>query len=131
MREYPVMPLRFYRWGVNMSASIKHVTDATFADDVLNSQTPVAVDFWAPWCGPCRMMSPVIEQLAEEFGDKLLFAKMNTDENPNTPSELGIRGIPTLILYVEGKEAERLVGFSPKAVLKSKLDAVLEAVKAG
>lgn len=114
-----------------MSASIKQVTDATFADDVLNSQTPVAVDFWAPWCGPCLMMSPVIEQLVEELGDKLQLVKMNTDENQSTPTRLGIRGIPTLILYSDGKEVERLVGFSPKAVLKSKLDAALETVKVG
>lgn len=113
-----------------MSVNIKHVSDATFAEDVLQATQPVVVDFWAPWCGPCKMLGPVIEQLAEEYGDKLLFAKMNTDENPETPTKLGIRGIPTLIVYVDGKEEERLVGYSPKAVLKRKFDAVIEAPQA-
>ena len=112
-----------------MSANIKHVSDATYSDDVINAGAPVVVDFWAPWCGPCRMLGPVIEQLADDYDGTLTFAKMNTDENPETPGKLGIRGIPTLILYVDGEEKERLVGYSPKQVLKKKFDAVLEAAQ--
>ena len=108
-----------------MAGNIVLVTDATYQEDVLEAAQPVVVDFWAPWCGPCRMIAPVIEQLADEYKGRVTFAKMNTDENPDTPSKLGIRGIPTLILYVDGAEAERLVGFAPKAKLQSKIDAVL------
>jgi thioredoxin 1 len=108
-----------------MTDKIKHVTDVSFEKDVLGSQTPVLVDFWAPWCGPCRMLAPTIEQLAGEYAGKVTFAKMNTDENIDTPTRLGIRGIPTLIVYVDGEEADRMVGFAPKPVLKRKLDAIL------
>jgi len=110
-----------------MSDDIKHVTDASYQQDVLEADSPVLVDFWAPWCGPCRMIAPVVEELAKEYAGKVTFAKMNTDENPDTPSSLGIRGIPTLILYVNGEEADRLVGFAPKPVLKRQIDALLEA----
>lgn len=113
--------------GGFMSDDIKHVTDASYQQDVLEADSPVLVDFWAPWCGPCRMIAPVVEELAKEYAGKVTFAKMNTDENPDTPSSLGIRGIPTLILYVNGEEADRLVGFAPKPVLKRKIDALLEA----
>jgi len=110
---------------VTMSENIKHVTDASYDQDVVQSEVPVLVDFWAPWCGPCRMIAPIVEELAQEYDGKMLFAKVNTDENPEVPGKLGIRGIPTLILYVDGEEAERMVGFAPKPVLKRKLDAVL------
>jgi thioredoxin 1 len=113
--------------GEIMSESIKHVTDATYDEDVLQSELPVLVDFWAPWCGPCRMVAPIIEELAQEYDGKMTFAKVNTDENVEVAGKLGIRGIPTLILYVDGEEAERMVGFSPKPALKKKLDAVLDA----
>ncbi|MHB0856459.1 MAG: thioredoxin [Anaerolineae bacterium] len=108
-----------------MGERIKHVTDASYQQDVLESSTPVMVDFWAPWCGPCRMLAPVVDELAEEYAGRITFAKVNTDENPAIPSRLGIRGIPTLILYVDGEEADRMVGFARKPELKSKLDAVL------
>ena len=108
-----------------MSENIKHVSDASYQVDVLDSKVPVVVDFWAPWCGPCRMVTPIIEQLAEEYQDSVAFAKMNTDENLDTPTKLGIRGIPTLIVYVDGEEADRMVGFAPKPVLKRKIDAIL------
>ena len=113
-----------------MAADIKHLSDADFQDEVKNATVPMLVDFWAPWCGPCRMVAPVIEQLAEEYAGRITFAKVNTDENPTTPSELGIRGIHTLIVYVDGEEADRMVGFSPKPALKKKLDAVLDGLKA-
>jgi thioredoxin 1 len=113
-----------------MSEKITHVTDATYQKEVLEASLPVLVDFWAPWCGPCRMIAPIVEELAEEYAGKVLFAKVNTDENPNTPSKLGIRGIPTLILYVGGQEAARMVGFAAKPVLKRKIDEALAAAKA-
>jgi thioredoxin 1 len=108
-----------------MSEQITEVTDATYDQEVLKSELPVVVDFWAPWCGPCRMLAPIVEQLAGEYAGKIKFAKMNTDENMDTPTSLGIRGIPTLIFYVGGQEAERMVGYSPKPKLKEKLDGLL------
>ncbi len=110
-----------------MSDAIKHVSDATFDSDVLQAETPVLVDFWAPWCGPCRMIAPIVEELADEYVGKLVVAKVNTDENPEVPGKLGIRGIPTLILFSGGKEVDRMVGFAPKPVLKQKIDAAITA----
>lgn len=87
-----------------------NVTDASFQKDVLESKLPVLVDFWAPWCGPCRMMGPVLDEVSEELGGKLIVAKMNIDENPQTPGTYGISSIPTLLLFSSGKLASTKIG---------------------
>jgi thioredoxin 1 len=106
-------------------AKPKEVTDATFETEVVNSALPVMVDFWAPWCGPCRMVSPIVEELAGEYTGKVHFAKLNTDENPATATRYGIRSIPTLLLFKGGAPVGQIVGFRPKADLKKRLDEVL------
>jgi thioredoxin 1 len=108
-----------------MSDHVIHVTDASYQQDVIESNLPVLVDFWAPWCGPCRIIGPVVEQLADEYAGRLTVAKVNTDENRATPGSLGIRGIPTLILYAGGQEVERVVGVRPKQDLVARIDALL------
>ena len=106
------------------------VTDTTFEDVVLKSPIPTFVDFWAPWCGPCRMMAPVVEELAGEYVGKVRFAKLNTDESWNTPAKYRVQGIPTMIIFKDGKEAGRIVGFRPKADIKRQLDAALPTAPA-
>jgi thioredoxin 1 len=96
--------------------TIKHTCDATFAQDI-QGETPVLVDFWAEWCGPCRMVAPVLEQIASEQADTLRIAKLNVDDNPEMPARFGVTGIPTLILFQNGKPVERIVGFRPKPQL--------------
>jgi thioredoxin 1 len=103
------------------------VSDATFQSQVLQSSLPVLVDFWAPWCGPCRMVSPIVEQLGREYAGRLRVAKVNTDDNPAWANRLGIRGIPTLIFFKGGREVDRVVGAAPKAMLQSRAERVLNA----
>ncbi|HEX2162825.1 MAG TPA: thioredoxin [Thermoanaerobaculia bacterium] len=101
------------------------VSDAQFEDEVLKAGTPVLVDFWAPWCGPCRMVGPVVEELAGEYAGRLKVAKVNTDDNQSRAARLGIQGIPTLIFFQGGREVDRVVGALPKGALKQRIDAVL------
>ncbi|HUB11413.1 MAG TPA: thioredoxin TrxA [Acetobacteraceae bacterium] len=101
-----------------MSANTKPVSDQSFATDVLQAKEPVLVDFWAEWCGPCKMIAPALEELATEFAGKLTVAKVNIDDNPMTPTNYAVRGIPTLILFKDGKPAATQVGALPKSRLK-------------
>ena len=94
------------------------VSDASFEDDVLGASEPVIVDFWAEWCAPCKMIGPSLEELAEEMGGKIRIAKMNIDENPNTPTKYGVRGIPTLMLFKNGEVSSMKVGALPKGKIK-------------
>ncbi len=102
-------------------AEVKHVNDNTFETEVIKSEMPVLVDFWAPWCGPCRMVGPIVESFATKYEGKLKVCKMNTDESPDTPGRYGIQGIPTLIIFKAGKEVERMVGAAPEAALSAKI----------
>ena len=105
--------------------SLLHVNDKDFASEVLNADIPVLVDFWATWCGPCRSISPIVEELAKEFSGRVKVTKLNVDENPATPSQYGVRGIPTLILFKGGKIFDQIVGAVPKTRLKAMIEKVL------
>ena len=100
-----------------MSDQIKHVSDASFEQDVLNSATPVLVDYWAEWCGPCKMIAPALDEIAGQIGDKVKIVKLNVDENPDTAAKYGIMSIPTLLLFKNGEIASRQVGAAPKQKL--------------
>ena len=104
-----------------MAANVMEFTDANWNSEVLEAPTPVMVDFWAPWCGPCRMLAPTIEKLATDLGGKVKVGKMNTDENQETPIGLRISAIPTVLIFQGGKEVDRLVGVSPESRFKSAL----------
>jgi thioredoxin len=107
-----------------MSAAIA-VTDASFEQDVLNSEIPVLVDFWAPWCGPCRMVAPVVDEIAEQYDGKVKVVKLNTDENPGIAGQYNIRSIPTLMIFKNGQRVEQVVGAVPKATLATTLEKFL------
>jgi thioredoxin 1 len=102
------------------------ITDANFAAEVEQSETPVLVDFWAPWCGPCKMIAPIVEEIATEYEGKLKVGKMNTDDNMQVPTKFGIMSIPTLMIFKNGEVVERIVGAQPKEALTGKINAVLD-----
>lgn len=98
------------------------INDNQFEAEVINSSTPVLIDFWAPWCGPCKMIAPVLEQVAQHYGDKVKIVKMNVDDNQNTPAKFGVRGIPTMMLFKDGENVETKVGMIQKAQLIALID---------
>lgn len=102
-----------------------NVTDASFKEDVLESDIPVLVDFWAPWCGPCRMVAPVVDEIAQQFEGQVKVVKLNTDENPNVASQYGIRSIPTLMIFKGGQRVDMVVGAVPKTTLANTLEKYL------
>ncbi len=106
------------------SGKLLHVTDANFEEEILKSSTPALVDFWAAWCGPCRTVGPVVEELAGEYNNKVKIAKLNVDDNKQTPSKYGVRGIPTLMLFKNGQVVDQIVGAVPKSKIKELLDKV-------
>ena len=116
---------------ISNMAKPRDVTDSNFEQEVLKADKPVLVDFWAPWCGPCRMVAPVVEELADDYAGRVEFVKLNTDDNPDTAVKYGIRSIPTLLVFKEGEVAGQIVGFRPKSDLAERLDAVVEPVPQG
>ena len=107
-------------------SSIKEVDEKTFQSEVLESDIPVLVDFWAPWCGPCQMVTPILEAVSEKMGDKLKVVKLNTDENMNTAQNYEIMAIPSLLVFKKGEVIERIVGVQPQPQLEAKLQEILE-----
>jgi thioredoxin 1 len=101
------------------------VSDATFDSEVIKASTPVLVDFWADWCNPCKMLAPIVEDLANEYGTRVKVAKLDVDANPNVAGQFGVMSIPTLILFKGGEAVQRVVGYQPKSALKAKLDALV------
>jgi len=108
-----------------MSEGILEISDSSFDSEVIQSEKPVLVDFWAPWCGPCKAIGPIIEELAGEFSDKIKFAKCNVDDNPVSPGKFGIKAIPTLIFFKQGKVVEQITGMVAKAKLQQAINSIL------
>jgi thioredoxin 1 len=110
-----------------MVTKVQHISDQSFEEDVINSEVPVLVDYWAEWCGPCKMIAPVLDDLAEEYGERIKVAKINIDDNPETPPKYGIRGIPTLMLFKNGKVEATKVGAVSKSELADFIDTNIDA----
>ena len=107
-------------------STAEQVTDSTFTQEVLDSEVPVLVDFWAPWCGPCRMVAPVVDEIAAQYEEKIKVVKVNTDENPNVASKYGIRSIPTLMIFKGGQKVDMVVGAVPKTTLANTIEKYLK-----
>ena len=105
----------------------KHITDDSFHSDVISSDKPVLVDFWAEWCGPCKMIGPSLEEISEELGEQVTIAKLNIDDNPDAPGRYGVRGIPTMILFKNGAPAATKVGAEPKSRIQAWLETALQS----
>jgi len=108
-----------------MSEGILEVSDSSFDAEVIQSEKPVLVDFWAPWCGPCKAIGPIVEELASEFGDKVKFTKCNVDDNPVAPGKFGIKAIPTLIFFKQGKIVDQITGMVAKSKLEKSINSIL------
>lgn len=108
-----------------MAGKVKEISDASFDSEVLKSSIPVLVDFWAPWCGPCKSIAPVLDEVSGEYSGKITIAKMNVDDNPRTPSQYGVRAIPNLVLFKGGQVVDQLVGAVPKEQLTAAIDKVI------
>jgi thioredoxin 1 len=104
---------------------VAHITDSDFELEVMKSSTPVLVDFWAPWCGPCRAIAPIVEELADDYAGRLKVVKVNVDDNPMTPARFGVRGIPNLIIVKNGQVAEQIIGAVPKQQLVRAVDTAI------
>ena len=105
----------------------KTVTDQSFADDVLGASGPVLVDFWAEWCGPCKMIAPALEEISNDLGEKVIIAKLNIDENPDIPGRYGVRGIPTMLLFKDGQPVAQKVGAAPRSQIQQWIEGNLDA----
>ena len=120
--DIPPIVLLFIFWRNSVSDSVLHVSDSEFNESVINADGPVLVDYWAEWCGPCKMIAPILDAIADEYADKLTVVKINIDENPQTPQHYGVRGIPTLMLFKDGEVQATKVGALSKAELTKFLD---------
>jgi len=128
MSEINVNQKRFLKWRLIKMNEPIHVTDAAFEKTVLQSKVPVVVDFWAPWCGPCRMVAPILDKIAKEKDGKLVVAKVNTDENPQWAMNYGVQGIPTMLFIANGEVVHQQVGALPESMLRKVLDQFLDNV---